>query len=117
MDAPITCGTHHIGLTVSSLEASARFFTDTLGWQEVRRDPDYPAVFVSDGHILVTLWQVSPVKAHVPFDKNRHVGLHHGCRGRGLAGGLPARARRPGRADRVRPRAAAQRAGATHDVP
>ena len=39
--------------------------------------PDYPAVFVSDGHDVVTLWQVqSPGKA-IPFDRRANVGLHH----------------------------------------
>jgi len=34
-------------------------------------------VFVSDGHDVVTLWQVeSPSKA-IPFDRRANVGLHH----------------------------------------
>ena len=38
---------------------------------------DYAAVFVSDGHDVVTLWQVeSPGKA-IPFDRRVNVGLHH----------------------------------------
>jgi catechol 2,3-dioxygenase-like lactoylglutathione lyase family enzyme len=73
---PWTTGAHHIGLTVSRLEESARFFIDILGWDEVRRDPDYPAIFVSDGVLMITLWAV---KSHNPvnFDKNENIGLHH----------------------------------------
>ena len=77
MKHPITNGAHHIGLTVSNLEASAAFFTAGLGWREVRRDPEYPAIFVSDGTVLVTLWQVRNVAQCQAFDKNDNIGLHH----------------------------------------
>jgi len=46
MNASLTKGPHHIGLTVSNLEESAKLFTSLLGWKEVRRKEDYPAVFV-----------------------------------------------------------------------
>lgn len=76
MNTPVTKGAHHIGLTVSRLEESAEFFTSLLGWKEVRRREDYPAIFVSDGQILLTLWAIKeePVGE---FNKNRNVGLHH----------------------------------------
>ncbi|MCI0506184.1 MAG: VOC family protein [Gammaproteobacteria bacterium] len=76
MTNSVTKGAHHIGLTVSKLEESASFFTSILGWKEVRRNEEYPAIFVSDGHIMVTLWKN---KAEPPefFDKNRNIGLHH----------------------------------------
>ena len=73
---PVTKGAHHIGLTVSKLEASARFFVDILGWTEVRRDPDYPAIFVSDGVLMITLWAAKSEKP-TAFDKNANIGLHH----------------------------------------
>jgi catechol 2,3-dioxygenase-like lactoylglutathione lyase family enzyme len=75
MSSPITRGVHHVGLTVSKLEESAAFFTTVLGWKEVRRN-DYPAIFVSDGQVMVTLWRAvhEPV---LPFDRKRNVGLHH----------------------------------------
>ncbi|MBL3529731.1 MAG: VOC family protein [gamma proteobacterium endosymbiont of Lamellibrachia anaximandri] len=73
---PITNGSHHIGLTVSRLEESARFFIDILGWSEVRRDLDYPAIFVSDGTLMITLWGVK-TESPVEFNKNENVGLHH----------------------------------------
>jgi catechol 2,3-dioxygenase-like lactoylglutathione lyase family enzyme len=72
---PITRGVHHIGLTVARLQDSADFFTGLLGWQEVRRDDSYPAIFVSDGHILITLWQAQ--QPAMSFNKNTQVGLHH----------------------------------------
>lgn len=71
----LTNGCHHIGLTVNKLEDSAAFFIECLGWQEVKRDDSYPATFVSDGSVMVTLWQSQLL--HPPaFDKN-HIGLHH----------------------------------------
>jgi len=71
-----TQGIHHLGLTVSRLEESAAFFTSILGWTEVKRDNAYPAIFVSDGSIMLTLWQNKEAPA-AAFDKNRHIGLHH----------------------------------------
>lgn len=76
MNTPMTKGTHHIGLTVSKLEESASFFTSLLGWKEVKRNNEYPAIFVSDGSVMVTLWKNKEEPA-MPFDKNRNVGLHH----------------------------------------
>ncbi len=76
MDAPLTKGIHHIGLTVSKLEESAKFFISLLGWNEVRRNKEYPAIFVSDGSIMVTLWETKEEPSN-QFDKNKNVGLHH----------------------------------------
>jgi len=76
MDTPFTKGAHHIGLTVSKLEDSAKFFTSLLGWKEVRRRDDYPAIFVSDGQIMLTLWAVKEEPV-ADFNKNSNVGLHH----------------------------------------
>ena len=77
MNDSITQGVHHVGLTVSDLEASSQFFTDLLGWQHVGGKPDYPAVFVSDGVVMVTLWQTKDTSDFVMFNKNNNVGLHH----------------------------------------
>jgi catechol 2,3-dioxygenase-like lactoylglutathione lyase family enzyme/RimJ/RimL family protein N-acetyltransferase len=73
---PITQGAHHIGLTVSKLEESANFFVSLLGWKEVRRNEEYPAIYVSDGSIMVTLWATKEEPSN-QFDKYRNVGLHH----------------------------------------
>lgn len=71
-----TKGIHHFGLTVFDLEKTTDFFTRLLGWNEVKRDPSYPAVFVSDGTIMITLWALKLDDVN-RFDKNRNVGLHH----------------------------------------
>lgn len=76
MNTPITSGTHHIGLTVSKLEESAAFFTALLGWKEVRRNDEYPAIYVSDGKVMVTLWATKEQPV-CEFNKNKNVGLHH----------------------------------------
>lgn len=76
MNTPITKGTHHIGLTVSKLEESADFFISLLGWKEVRRNEAYPAIYVSDGSIMVTLWATREQPSS-QFNKNKNVGLHH----------------------------------------
>jgi catechol 2,3-dioxygenase-like lactoylglutathione lyase family enzyme len=76
MTDSITKGVHHIGLTVSKLEESAAFFTSVLGWSEVRRNDEYPAIFVSDGSVMVTLWKTKEEPCN-EFNKNKNVGLHH----------------------------------------
>ena len=76
MNTPATKGTHHIGLTVSKLEESAEFFTSLLGWKEVRRNHEYPAVYVSDGTTMVSLWATKEEPA-CQFNKNKNIGLHH----------------------------------------
>jgi catechol 2,3-dioxygenase-like lactoylglutathione lyase family enzyme len=76
MNTPITKGSHHIGLTVSRLEESADFFVSLLGWKEVRRNEEYPAIYVSDGSIMVTLWATKEEPSN-QFNKNKNVGLHH----------------------------------------
>lgn len=76
MQSSITKGIHHLGLTVSKLEETAEFFKTMLGWREVKRKEDYPAIFVSDGTVMLTLWAAREEPVAV-FDKNKNVGLHH----------------------------------------
>jgi len=74
---PLTRGVHHVGLTVPNLDTTRKFFLDTLGYEQVGEIPEYPAVFLTDGSTMITLWQVSdPVNA-VPFDRKNVIGLHH----------------------------------------
>jgi len=75
--APLTAGVNHLGLTVKDLEASANFFIETLGWRRVGGDPDYPAIFVSDGTLFLTLWQTTNPSAAIDFNRMTNVGLHH----------------------------------------
>jgi catechol 2,3-dioxygenase-like lactoylglutathione lyase family enzyme len=77
MSNSFTQGVHHVGLTVTDLDASCRFFTEVLGWEKVGGNPEYPAVFVSDGSVMLTLWRAVEPSTARPFDKNTNVGLHH----------------------------------------
>lgn len=77
MTSSLTSGVHHIGLAVPDLDAAVRFFVDALGWDVVGGRPDYPAVFVSDGSIMLTLWRVADPENATAFDRRANIGLHH----------------------------------------
>ena len=78
MTDPIkTKGAHHIGLTVPDLHRTRAFFVDTLGYEQVGEVPDYPAVFLSDGTTMITLWQAENPATAVSFDRKNVIGLHH----------------------------------------
>jgi catechol 2,3-dioxygenase-like lactoylglutathione lyase family enzyme len=76
-DTAVTQGAHHIGLTVPDLAGTRAFFVETLGFYQVGEKPDYPAVFVSDGATMITLWQVTDPANAIPFDRKNNIGLHH----------------------------------------
>ena len=76
-DNPVTRGAHHIGLTVPDLAETRAFFLDTLGFSQVGEAPDYPAVFLSDGTTMITLWQAMNPGTAVRFDRKNVIGLHH----------------------------------------
>lgn len=71
-----TRGIDHLGLTVHDLDASLRFFTGALGWEQFGGNPDYPAAYVTNGHAKLTLWQQRGDGGHA-FDRHANVGLHH----------------------------------------
>ncbi len=73
---PLTAGAHHVGLTVPDLTQAVAFFTEVLGLSLVKERPDYPAAFVSDGALLITLWQAQ-VDDPTKFDRRKNLGLHH----------------------------------------
>lgn len=73
----LTDGFNHVGLTVTDLTASTNFFTETLGWEKVGQNKKYPATFVSDGKMLLTLWQATNPETAIEFDRKNNVGLHH----------------------------------------
>jgi catechol 2,3-dioxygenase-like lactoylglutathione lyase family enzyme len=72
----LTCGIDHLGLTVRDLNETRAFFEQCLGWKLVGERPEYPAAFVSDGHVMLTLWQAKADPA-TEFDRKANVGLHH----------------------------------------
>lgn len=76
-ETAITHGLHHLGLTVPDLAATKAFFVDTLGFRQVGEKPDYPAVFLSDGTTMITLWQAAAPASATPFDRKANIGLHH----------------------------------------
>ena len=73
----IAQGIHHLGLTVPDITATRNFLVDILGFKQVGEVPDYPAIFVSDGSIMLTLWQAIDPDNAVPFDRKNNIGLHH----------------------------------------
>ncbi len=50
-----------------SLEKSRCFFTETLGHEQVGEVPDYPAAFLTDGKLMITLWQAVDPDQATPF--------------------------------------------------
>lgn len=72
-----TEGINHLGLAVSKLDESVSFFVDTLGWKTAGGQPDYPSIFVTNGQMLLTLWQVEDPMTATPFHRRKNVGLHH----------------------------------------
>ena len=76
-DTAITKGAHHIGLTVPDLAKTRAFFVDTLGFTQVGEVADYPAVFLTDGTTMITLWQAQDPAAAISFDRRNVIGLHH----------------------------------------
>ncbi len=73
----LTQGAHHIGLTVPDLSQTRSFFIDSLGFTQVGKVADYPAVFLSDGTTMITLWQAENPETATPFDRKNVIGLHH----------------------------------------
>jgi catechol 2,3-dioxygenase-like lactoylglutathione lyase family enzyme len=73
----ITRGAHHIGLTVPDIAQTRGFFVDTLGFSQVGEVPDYPAVFLTDGATMITLWGAADPETATPFDRKNVIGLHH----------------------------------------
>ncbi|MBD5770616.1 VOC family protein [Marinomonas colpomeniae] len=72
-----TQGIHHLGLTVSDVKAASTFFIEALGFKQVKEVSAYPAIFVSDGTIMLTLWQAEDPATATPFDRKANLGLHH----------------------------------------
>ena len=76
-ETAVTQGAHHIGLTVPNLAETRAFFLETLGFSQLGEVPDYPAVFLTDGSTMITLWQAEDPDTAVAFDRKNVIGLHH----------------------------------------
>lgn len=72
-----TQGVHHFGLTVPDLTATRDFFINVFEFKQIGEVPDYPALFLSDGNLMVTLWQATEPANANPFDRKHNIGLHH----------------------------------------
>lgn len=70
-------GIHHLGLTVPDVKTASEFFIDGLGFKQVKEVPAYPAIFVSDGVIMLTLWQAENPEHAIDFNRKTNIGLHH----------------------------------------
>ncbi len=77
MTQALTNGVHHVGLAVPDTDVAERFFVDGLGWTVVGGVPSYPATFVSDGTVMVTLWRVAEPDRAIPFNRRSNIGLLH----------------------------------------
>jgi len=72
-----TAGAHHVGLSVPNLDEAVAFFRDGLGFAPVGAIESYPAAFLSDGVLMVTLWQAEKGAEAEPFNRQENLGLHH----------------------------------------
>ena len=72
-----TSGISHIGLSVESLEKTFDGFFAKLGFKQVGGDPNYPSKFITDGKVMVTLWQLNKNDDKNDFNRKKNVGLHH----------------------------------------
>ncbi|MCZ6452918.1 MAG: VOC family protein, partial [Alphaproteobacteria bacterium] len=46
-------------------------------FDQVGEVPDYPAVFLTDGTTMITLWSAADPATAVSFDRKNVIGLHH----------------------------------------
>lgn len=73
----VTQGAHHIGLTVPDIATARDFFTTVFEFKQIGEVPNYPAFFMSDGNLMLTLWQAVDPATAAPFDRKQNIGLHH----------------------------------------
>ena len=76
-NSSLTQGVHHLGLTIPDLARTRDFFIEVLGFEQIGEVADYPAAFLSDGSVMLTLWQAEDPVSALPFDRKRVIGLHH----------------------------------------
>lgn len=76
-EMPSTLGIHHLGLSIPDIKETAAFFIEQLNFKQVGEKPEYPAIFVSDGTVMLTLWQIKDSSKMIGFDRAHNIGLHH----------------------------------------
>jgi len=72
-----TQGLNHLGLTVQDVDTTTKFFVKCLEWENLGRDDSYPRTIVSDGNVILTLWQVDASLDVETFNRKKNIGLHH----------------------------------------
>lgn len=70
-------GVDHVGLSVSDLDASEKFFVEHAGFNVSGRDDSCPSVFLNNGSVTITLWRVEDPKTAIKFNRKNNIGLHH----------------------------------------
>jgi catechol-2,3-dioxygenase len=70
----LTMGISHVGLSVTDIDSSFAFF-QALGYSKIGGVESYPSCFLSDGSVMLTLWQTD--EGANSFDRRKNVGLHH----------------------------------------
>ncbi len=73
---PLVQGLDHLGLAVKDLNQTTDFFVQQLSFKVVGEDPEYPARFLNNGTLTITLWQTTAGET-VAFNRKQNVGLHH----------------------------------------
>ncbi|TFH24343.1 MAG: VOC family protein [Myxococcales bacterium] len=76
-DGPHVGDVDHVGLTVTDLDRTTTFFIEVLGFKLLKRDDEYPATFLSNGEVMITLWRATDPATATPFNRKTNVGLHH----------------------------------------
>ena len=77
MSVNVTQGIHHLGLTVRDVDLAESFFVEQLGFEKSGGNPDYPAKFVRDSNVMLTLWQVKDQSNVNEFNRHENIGMHH----------------------------------------
>jgi len=57
------------------LKATSEFSTACLNWSVAKEVSEYPAIFVTNGKTMITLWQTNSDAKE--YDRKGSVGLHH----------------------------------------
>ena len=59
------------------MDTTTKFFVECLEWENLGRDDSYPQAIVTDGDVILTLWQIDTSLDVETFDRKKNIGLHH----------------------------------------